>query len=186
MYARLTLAVLMSVATLLASCQLTEVPLPGAAASDGDTVEVNDNVGGDTGGDLSPVCDCGTSSGPVAAPQHLMTLAGQTSWFASPLVYDLDGNGTNELIAAYYSVYVFDSSGNLLDRADDGEGARVRAARGRRPGRRRNHRSRRRQRQTRLGLGVALRSPGGQARMARRHHHRRRVARGARPGRGPI
>ena len=122
MYARLTLAVLVSVATLLVSCQLTEVPLPGAAASDGDTVEVDGNVGGNTGGDLSPVCDCGTSSGPVAAPQHLMTLAGQTSWFASPLVYDLDGNGTSELIAAYYSVYVFDNNGNLLDRADDGEG----------------------------------------------------------------
>ena len=126
MNARLTLAVLMSAAMPLASCQLSEVPLPGATASDGDTVEVDSNVGGDSGGDaggdLAPVCDDGASSDPVAAPQHLMTLDGQTSWFASPLVYDLDGNGTNELIAAYYSIYVFDNNGDLLGRADDGEG----------------------------------------------------------------
>jgi hypothetical protein len=51
-----------------------------------------------------------------------MNLPGETSWFASPLVYDLDGDSSHELIAAYYSVFVFDSNGNLLFTAQDGEG----------------------------------------------------------------
>ncbi len=58
----------------------------------------------------------------MAAPRLLMNLPGQTSWYASPLVADLDGDGSNELIAAYYSLYVYDSSGILLDRADGGQG----------------------------------------------------------------
>jgi len=51
-----------------------------------------------------------------------MTLAGQTSWFASPLGFDLDHDGSMELIAAYYSIFVYNSTGNLLDEADEGEG----------------------------------------------------------------
>lgn len=51
-----------------------------------------------------------------------MNLQGQTSWFASPVVVDLDGDGSNELVAAYYSIYVFDSSGELLDRSEEGDG----------------------------------------------------------------
>jgi hypothetical protein len=51
-----------------------------------------------------------------------MNLQGQTSWYASPVVADLDGDGKNELIAAYYSVYVFASDGSLLSRADGGSG----------------------------------------------------------------
>ncbi len=80
--------------------------------------------GGDqgTGGEVIPVCEAGQSEGDVQEPVHTMRLEGQTSWFASPLVYDLDGDGKRELIAAYYSVYVFDSNGNLLHTAEDGEG----------------------------------------------------------------
>jgi hypothetical protein len=51
-----------------------------------------------------------------------MNLQGQTSWYASPVVADLDGDGKNELIAAYYSIYVFASDGSLLSRADGGSG----------------------------------------------------------------
>jgi len=68
------------------------------------------------------ICPAGTSSGPVQAPVFVTNLSGQTSWFASPVVYDLDGNGSNELIAAYYDVYVFSSNGTLLHRAQDGDG----------------------------------------------------------------
>jgi hypothetical protein len=53
-----------------------------------------------------------------------MNIDGETSWFASPVVADLDGDGENELIAAYYSVFVFDSRGILLDRAP-GNGSRI-------------------------------------------------------------
>jgi len=59
---------------------------------------------------------------PVQAPVFRSNLDGQTGWFASPVVADLDGNGSNELVAAYYDVYVFSSSGALLDVATDGDG----------------------------------------------------------------
>jgi hypothetical protein len=75
-----------------------------------------------TGGETNEVCQEGVSGGAVQEPLYVMRLPGQTSWFASPLVYDLDSDGANELIAAYYSVYVFDDNGDLLAEADDGEG----------------------------------------------------------------
>ena len=78
--------------------------------------------GSATGGQRNPVCVAGTSSGEVTRPQFLMNLQGQTSWYASPVVADLDGDGKNELIVAYYSVYVFASDGSLLSRADGGSG----------------------------------------------------------------
>lgn len=67
-----------------------------------------------------PPCTQGASSGPVQAPVFVDNLSGQTSWFAAPVAADLDGNGSLELIAAYYDLYVFDAAMNLLDVADDG------------------------------------------------------------------
>ncbi len=91
----------------------------------GDDDDSSGAITGDStmGGGRDPVCGMGPDGGAaeVAAPLHLMTLEGQTSWFASPVVFDLDGDGSNELIAAYYSVYVFDSDGNLLHTAEDSE-----------------------------------------------------------------
>ncbi|MCP4248247.1 MAG: VCBS repeat-containing protein [bacterium] len=122
---RLGPAVLAVIITGLASCDRAEISHP-EASSNGQPTESGSDTNGDSGvnssGDLAPVCEFAADSGPVQAPVHLMTLEGETGWFASPLVHDLDGNGTNELIAAYYAVYVFDNSGNLLDRAADGEG----------------------------------------------------------------
>lgn len=81
------------------------------------------NFGGSTtGGGREPTCDAGNSPGPVAEPVFVQNLPGQTSWYASPIIQDLDGDGSNELIAAYYSLYVFGSDGQLIDEADDGEG----------------------------------------------------------------
>jgi len=69
-----------------------------------------------------PVCAPGSSGGPVQAPVFVDNLSGQTSWFASPVIADLDGDGVNELITAYYNVYVFGSDRSLLDTATDGSG----------------------------------------------------------------
>ena len=78
--------------------------------------------GGGTGGTRNPTCEVGTSAGEVRAPEHRLVLPGQTSWYASPVVMDLDGDGKNELIAAYYALFVFDSTGKELDRAEVGDG----------------------------------------------------------------
>lgn len=78
--------------------------------------------GSTTGGTTNVVCTAGESEGPVQRPVFVQNLAGQTSWFAGPILADLDGDGSNELIAAYYSVYVFGSDGTLLDVAEGGEG----------------------------------------------------------------
>jgi hypothetical protein len=75
-----------------------------------------------TGGTRNPICTAGESAGEVQEPVFQRNLSGQTSWFAPPVVYDLDGDGNNELIAAYYSLYVYDSSAELLAEASDGEG----------------------------------------------------------------
>jgi len=107
----------------LAGCSME----PGSSRSahtddDNSNIDANTNTNENPATYLDPVCDAGTSTGDVQAPVHLVTLAGQTSWFASPLVYDLDADGNQELIAAYYSIYVFDRDGNLLDTAEDGDG----------------------------------------------------------------
>ena len=57
--------------------------------------------GSSTGGLTNPVCAAGTGTGEVQAPVFVRNLGGQTGWFASPVVADLDGDGSNELIAAY-------------------------------------------------------------------------------------
>ncbi len=86
--------------------------------------QANDNLstGSATGGERNPVCAAAGSTGGVQRPQFVMNLSGQTSWYASPLIADLDDDGRNELIAAYYSVFVYDSDGTLLDRVDGGSG----------------------------------------------------------------
>jgi hypothetical protein len=78
--------------------------------------------GSSTGGKRNPTCKPGTSQGAVQKPVFWKHLEGQTSWYASPVVADLDGDGKNELIAAYYKLYVFDSQGKLLDSVDPGSG----------------------------------------------------------------
>jgi hypothetical protein len=78
----------------------------------------------DTGGVITPVCTVGTSSGAVQPPQFVRNIPGQTGWYASPVVIDLDGDGRNELIAGYYALFVYDRNGNLLARAD-GNGSRI-------------------------------------------------------------
>ncbi|MFZ0612473.1 MAG: VCBS repeat-containing protein [Desulfobacterales bacterium] len=100
----------------------------GCGGAGGGSVESGGGVsftdGSATGGQRNAVCLAGTSTGEVARPLFLMNLAGQTSWYASPIVADLEGDGEKELIAAYYSVYVFGPDGTLVDRAD-GNGGRV-------------------------------------------------------------
>lgn len=74
------------------------------------------------GGVATPVCEEGESAGDVQAPVFVRNLNGQTSWYAGAIVQDIDGDSDMELIAAYYSVFVFDHEGNQLAEIDGGEG----------------------------------------------------------------
>jgi len=80
--------------------------------------------GGFTGGLTNPVCEVGTSTGPVQAPAFVRNVRGQTSWYASPIVADLGQSGSKKIVAAYYTLYVYDAGGNLLDSAT-GNGSRI-------------------------------------------------------------
>ena len=81
--------------------------------------------GSSTGGETNPVCAPGTSAGPVQRPQFVRNIAsGQTGWFASPVVADLDHDGRSELVAGYYSLFVHDRDGRKLAQAD-GNGSRI-------------------------------------------------------------
>ena len=82
-------------------------------------------AGSSTGGATNPVCAAGTSTGAVQRPQFVRNIpSGQTGWFASPAVADLDHDGNNKLIAGYYSLFVYDPSGRKLAQAD-GNGSRI-------------------------------------------------------------
>ncbi len=96
----------------------------GGGGSDSSTSTTNAPDGSSTGGEINPVCTSGTSAGAVADPVFVRNISGQTSWFASPLVIDLDNDGTNEIIAAYYTLYVYAADGTLLDSAA-GNGSRI-------------------------------------------------------------
>ncbi|HQR28195.1 MAG TPA: VCBS repeat-containing protein [Nocardioides sp.] len=54
---------------------------------------------------------------PVQAPRFVRTIAtGETGWFSSPGLVDLDGDGRLEIVAPYYSTFVFDATGHRLGR----------------------------------------------------------------------
>jgi hypothetical protein len=70
--------------------------------------------------------DTGTVSSNVSVPILRQTLPASwdENWFASPAVFDLDQDGSKEIIAGRHSVlYVWRSSGTLLWRAPVGEAA---------------------------------------------------------------
>jgi hypothetical protein len=72
-------------------------------------------------GSVSPTAVCESEGGtsPVARPVRVRTLTGdkswaETGWFSSPGLVDLDGDGKKEIVAPFYSLFVFDSAGNTL------------------------------------------------------------------------
>jgi hypothetical protein len=57
----------------------------------------------------------------VAAPVFVKNLKSTgTSWFASPAIVDLDGDGKMELVTAFYDLIVWDAAGTELTRAASG------------------------------------------------------------------
>lgn len=51
----------------------------------------------------------------VGAPRHIRTIStGETGWFSSPGLVDLDGDRKLEIVAPFYSTFVFSATGKLL------------------------------------------------------------------------
>lgn len=67
-------------------------------------------------------CQPGVSTGPVRAPAFVRNFGSETSWFASPVVVDLDKNGTPEIVASMASTHVFNNQGALLSSGTTGSG----------------------------------------------------------------
>lgn len=60
----------------------------------------------------SEACKSEDGSGAVAAPTFVRNIkTGETGWYASPAVADLDGDGAMEIVAALYSTFVFSADG---------------------------------------------------------------------------
>ena len=133
-------------------------------------------------------CTAEGGTGAVRAPRLVRQIAtGETGWFSSPGLVDLDGDGRLEIVAPFYSTFVFDASGHLLGRGRASEG-RVYAAVGGHRSRGRRHRRHRGRR--RLGHGRGVRVPrrpaAPQGRVAGVHQERRPVPGGPRARRrGP-
>jgi len=73
----------------------------------------------------TPTCESEGGSVAVAKPVRVRTLTGdkswaETGWFSSPGLVDLDGDGKKEIVAPFYSLFVFDSAGNTLATIKEG------------------------------------------------------------------
>ncbi len=66
----------------------------------------------------------GSGSGrDVRRPRHVRRIdAGETGWFSSPGLVDLDGDGRLEIVAPFYSTFVYDAAGKLLGKGTAGAG----------------------------------------------------------------
>ncbi len=82
-------------------------------------------LAGATHAKTNPSAGCapagGTSS--VKRPLFVRNIAtGETGWFASPSLVDLNGDGKLEIVAPFYSTFVFDAKGHLLGKGTASKG----------------------------------------------------------------
>ena len=64
-------------------------------------------------GAVAPTAACKSENGTAAVqkPVFVRNLdTGETGWFSSPAAVDLDGDGKKEIVAPYYSTFVFDGA----------------------------------------------------------------------------
>src|ERR687895_2856495 len=63
------------------------------------------------------------SAARVAAPKFVRNIdTGQTGWFSSPALVDVTGDRRLEIVAPFYSTFVFDARGRRLGRGTATEG----------------------------------------------------------------
>jgi hypothetical protein len=76
-------------------------------------------------GAVAPTATCTSAGGAakVAAPTFVRNLAaGETGWFSSPGLVDLDGDGKKEIVAPLYSTFIYDAQGKRLAKATATQG----------------------------------------------------------------
>jgi hypothetical protein len=106
----------MNLSVKFAACLL--VVLAGCSSSNAGPTGPGPNVIFPNGSVIpTAVCESEGGSDPVAKPVHVRALTGdkswaETGWFSSPGLVDLDGDGKKEIVAPFYSLFVFDSAGN--------------------------------------------------------------------------
>ena len=65
----------------------------------------------------APSCTSQGGTHAVRRPTFVRRIAtGETGWFSSPGLVDLDGDGRLEIVAPFYSTFVYDAKGHLLAR----------------------------------------------------------------------
>ena len=91
------------VGVLLVAALVPGTPSPAAAPAGGQVERAP----------ASCVAEGGTAA--VRAPKLVRQIAtGETGWFSSPGLVDLDGDGRLEIVAPFYSTFVFDADGRRL------------------------------------------------------------------------
>lgn len=76
-------------------------------------------------GSVTPTATCKaeTSGGAVQAPTFVRNIkAGETAWFSSPGLVDLDGDGKLEIVAPLYSTFIYDANGKQLGKGTSTKG----------------------------------------------------------------
>jgi hypothetical protein len=95
----------------LASTLLLLLLAPAGCSS----YEDKSNVYGDGSVAATALCKVGSSSGAVQKPVLVRNIrSGETGWFGSPAIVDLDGDGKKEIVAPFYRLFVFDAKGQTL------------------------------------------------------------------------
>jgi hypothetical protein len=73
--------------------------------------------------DSTTACQPAGGTAPVAVPVFVRNIAvGETGWFSSPAIVDLAHDGKKELVAPFYSTFVFAADGKQLARRTDTKG----------------------------------------------------------------
>jgi len=68
-------------------------------------------------------CAARGGGGAVHKPKRVRNIpTGETGWFSSPSLVDLDGDGKLEIVAPFYSTFVFDARGRLLGKGRSSKG----------------------------------------------------------------
>jgi hypothetical protein len=90
--------------------------VPGATAQVDRAIDDGVPVGASPAVTTTTCTPTGTPH-PVRRPQFVRRIAtGETGWFSSPGLVDLNGDGRLEIVAPFYSTFVFDANGHQLAR----------------------------------------------------------------------